>query len=116
MSQKSAFEEFWDHYPRRVGKLAAQRAYDKARKSATQGAILAGLMLFNRNLPQEERFIPHAATWLNAGRWMDELPGVRQTQATDWYEDCRVRHNNECGLNRWRHHERVEIEKMKASA
>ena len=77
-------------------------------------AILAGLMLFKRNLPQEERFIPHAATWLNAGRWMDELPGVRKTQATDWYSECRAMHANECGLNRWRHEDRKAIDAMKA--
>ena len=108
------FDEFWKLYPRRIGRLAAERAYEKARKRATADAILAGLMLFNRNLPHEERFICHAQTWLNQGRWMDELPGVRQTQQTDWFQECQEIHNGECGLNRWRHHERKEIDAIKS--
>ena len=115
MTHAAEFEEFWSYYPRRVGKLAAQRAYDTARKRATADAILAGVMAYVRTMPQEERFRPHPATWLNQGRWMDELPGVKQTQEEDWFDACRRLHNNECGLSRWRHHQRVEMDKIRAS-
>lgn len=108
------FAAFWKAYPRRVKPLAARKAYDKARKLATAEAILAGVMLFNRHLPHEKRFIPHASTWLNAGQWMDELPGVRETQVTDWYEECRQMHNNECGLSQWRHAQRKDVDAIKA--
>jgi hypothetical protein len=112
----TTFDEFWAEYPRHVGKLAAQRAYEKARKHATPDAILAGLLAFKRCLPREERFIPHASTWLNGGRWMDELPGVRQRQAEDWYSECARMHNNECGLSQWKHAQRVDIDRIKAEA
>jgi hypothetical protein len=115
MKYIAGFEDFWGHYPRRIGKLAALRAYEKALKHATQDTILAGVMLYKQTMPQEERFRPHPATWLNQGRWMDELPGVRQTQATDWYEECRAMHANECGLSRWRHEDRKAIDAMKAT-
>ncbi len=107
------FAQFWAEYPRRIGKLAAERAYARALKRATPDAILAGVMLYKQTMPQEERFRPHPATWLNQGRWLDELPGVRQTQATDWYSECKAMHNNECGLSRWRHEDRKAIDEAK---
>lgn len=66
------FDTFWDRYPRRVGKLSAIKAYQKALIVATSDEILAGVELYRRHLPDEPRFIAHAATWLNAGRWMDD--------------------------------------------
>lgn len=106
------FDEFWAEYPRKCGKLAALRAYEKARKHATADAILAGVMAYKLTMPQEERFRPHPATWLNAGRWMDEIPQARVQTRRDWYEECTELHGNACGLDRWRHMERVEMERM----
>jgi hypothetical protein len=116
MALEQEFAEFWNHYPRRIGKLAAQRAYVTARKRATPDAILAGVMLYKQSMPQEERFRPHPATWLNQGRWMDELPGDRQFQKEqrDWFEECKEVHGGACGLNRYWHHTRMEMEKAKA--
>jgi hypothetical protein len=71
------FEEFWTHYPRRVGKLAADRAYRTARKQATGEAIMAGLLA--ARFARDPQFIPHPSTWLNQGRWMDEdVPAVKK--------------------------------------
>lgn len=98
------FEEFWQRYPRRVGKLAAQKAYQKARKHASAEAILAGLM--SAQFAEEPRFQPHPATWLNQGRWMDEDTPQRRQQAApveDWYDECKRVHGGACGLNRYRH-------------
>lgn len=69
------FNDFWTLYPRRVSKRAAQKAWDKEMKAGTDPAlILAGL---RRQLPhfatRDEQFIPHAATWLNQGRFEDEI-------------------------------------------
>ena len=114
MKHEAEFDEFWNHYPRRIGKLAAQRAYVTARKRATPDAILAGVMAYKQTMPQEERFRPHPATWLNQGRWMDELPGVKERQAEDWYDLCGRLHNHECGLSRWRHEQRMDTDRIKA--
>lgn len=105
------FAQFWDHYPRRVGKLAAQRAFARALKQASADDILRGLIRALRFFPREERFIPHPATWLNQGRWMDDLPDVviRGAQE-DWFEVCKRVHGGACGLDRWRHHTRMQME------
>ena len=70
-SQDSAeFQQFWQKYPRREGKGAARQAFAKARKSASFDAILAAL---DRPWPNDPRFVPHPATWLNQQRWLDEI-------------------------------------------
>ena len=71
MVDTAAFEAFWKHYPRRVGKLAAIRAYEKARRLANAEEILAGVERYKRTKPQYADWA-HPSSWLNAGRWMDE--------------------------------------------
>jgi hypothetical protein len=66
------FDQFWAAYPRRVGKLAAQKAYMKARKIATQEELLKGVAAYIRHKPAYADFC-HPTTFLSQGRWMDEL-------------------------------------------
>lgn len=67
------FAEFWNHYPRKVGKRAAETAYRNATKRADESTILEGVKRYaaDPNLP-DPKFIPHAATWLNRDGWLDE--------------------------------------------
>ncbi len=67
---------FWSIYPRRVAKLNAERAYNRA---ISQGAkpeeILEGVKKYVRHIQEKEielKFIKHATTFLNGGCWMDE--------------------------------------------
>lgn len=71
--KKMGFAEFYMAYPRKVGKEAARRAFDKAARSTDPALIVDGARRYasDPNLP-EKRFIPHPASWLNAGRWDDE--------------------------------------------
>jgi hypothetical protein len=73
INHQGNFDEFWEFYPRKVGKGASQQALSKALKQATWQEILAGVRRLSAdpNLP-EKQFIPHPATWLNEGRWADE--------------------------------------------
>lgn len=84
--EPAGFAEFWSEYPRKIGKAQAVKAYAKATKDTEAAVVLEGL----RNAVQvwratntEDKFIPHAATWLNAGRWEDEqpMPGMPQPGA-----------------------------------
>lgn len=65
------FESFWAIYPRRIAKIAARKAYEKARALATSGDILAGVERYIRHKPSYCDFA-HASSWLSAGRWADE--------------------------------------------
>lgn len=67
------FSLFWNAYPRKVGKGAAKKAFDKAVDEFGTLKILAGVNRFanDPNKP-EQQFIPHPATWLNEQRWDDD--------------------------------------------
>lgn len=71
--ERDRFGEFWDRYPRKVGKDDARNAWRAARTRAGQQAIIDGCIRLatDPNLP-EKQFIPHPATWLRQGRWDDE--------------------------------------------
>jgi len=71
-TQDLAFDKFWERYPRKVAKLAAQKAFSRALRQATPEQILAGVELYRQHLPTEMQYVAHAASWLNAGRWLDE--------------------------------------------
>lgn len=66
------FELFWGIYPRKVGKLAARKIFDRMQLD-TAAEVIEGAKRFaaDPNLP-ETMFIPHPATWLNRGGWLDE--------------------------------------------
>lgn len=71
---------FWNGYPRKKAKKAALKALDRVRRSGE--VTFERLIASVRKIPRSEpAFIPHPATWLNAGRWDDEeLPGEQNGQ------------------------------------
>ena len=73
------FEDFWEHYPRKVGKGQARKAWKAAAKKADPDEIIRAAEDFAAaNTHTEPRFIAHPATWLNGERWDD----VEATPAT----------------------------------
>lgn len=76
------FDEFWTYYPRRVGKLAAERKYSLALKSASPADILRGVQLYAKERSgKDEQFTAHPATWLHAGKWDAYPPAIAPTDA-----------------------------------
>ena len=68
-----SFDEFWERYPRKIGKAAARKAFQKASLKAWQNEIMFGLSQQMASLTaREAQYIPHPATWLNQERWNDE--------------------------------------------
>ena len=69
------FLDFWNAYPRKVGKGAAFKAY-QAIKAKPPEAVLLNAVARQAQSPKwhEEsgRYIPHPQTWLNQRRWEDE--------------------------------------------
>ncbi len=78
MSSVDPFAAFWQAYPRRVAKKAAEKAWAKvALNPQVIDEIMTGLraqlplwkcMIMN----DQTRFIPHPSTWLNQQRFEDE--------------------------------------------
>jgi hypothetical protein len=65
------FDEFWSVYPRRVAKLAAQKAYAKALKIASPDKLIEGAKRYAAE-KVGDAYIKHPSTWLNGGCWDDE--------------------------------------------
>jgi hypothetical protein len=68
------FDEFWDAYPKKVGKGQAVKAYKSALKKTDHDTIMLGLKEYlNFIKGKDPAFIAHPSTWLNGERWGDEL-------------------------------------------
>ncbi|HET9829003.1 MAG TPA: hypothetical protein VFQ11_10895 [Nocardioidaceae bacterium] len=69
------FNDWWDHYPRKVGKGQARKAYRTARKKASADTLVAAVEQQRLHLTAKgPEFCPHPTTWLNGERWADEPP------------------------------------------
>lgn len=78
MAFEAEFLEWWKAYPNRVGKIAAQAAYRKAKKLATAQELLDGIERYRHMKPDYADWC-HPTTWLNHGRWMDEAAAPAKT-------------------------------------
>lgn len=73
----SAFDEWWEAYPRKVGKDAARPVFDrvlKAGKASVTDLIAAAERYAAERAEQDPQFTKHPKTWLNGGHWADEPP------------------------------------------
>lgn len=72
-----AFEKFWAVYPKKVGKQAAYRTWSRLKPNAELTQTILKAVEYQRSTDQWQkengRFIPNPATWLNQGRWEDEV-------------------------------------------
>lgn len=74
--ESARFDLFWSAYPKKVGKDAARKAFEKR---AVGDDLLARILdaisqqKHSRDWTKDDgQFIPHPASWLNAARWEDE--------------------------------------------
>ena len=71
------FERFWKAYPNKVGKKAAVKAFEKIKVSdellETMISALERAKQSARWQRDDGQYIPNPATWLNQGRWEDEM-------------------------------------------
>lgn len=69
-----AFDEFWSIYPLKKGKDKARAAYRASLRKTDRATILGAL---RNHLPEWDtkgiQYVPYPATWLNQGRWEDEI-------------------------------------------
>ena len=84
------FDQFWKFYPRKIAKRAAQLAFNRLTKDEQAHAVEAieQHVAYWKLKGTEMEFICHATTWLNQGRWEDELdmtPKEIKRPALPWY-------------------------------
>ena len=100
------FEQFWQLYPRKVGKLTAKRSWEKLSQENQQKALEA--IVEHRKYwvakGTDWEFIPHASTWLNQERFEDELVLEKKENKKPplpWYatDELTLAKGRELGLN-----------------
>ena len=69
---KSDFDQWWEHYPKKVGKGHARRAFTTALKKTSLENLIAAVRAKRGGLSAEPQFRPYPATWLNGECWADE--------------------------------------------
>lgn len=72
------FAEFWQAYPRKVERRAAERAWRAAikRKVDPELMISSAKIYAQKITGTEPRFVKHASSWLNAGAYEDFTQGA----------------------------------------
>ena len=81
------FDEFWDQYPRKIGKAAARIAYKKINPNKDlHEKILQSVEVYKHSeqwTSDRGRYIPYPATYLNQERWEDEIEDAKPA-VKDW--------------------------------
>ena len=100
------FNLFWAQYPRKIGRLTAQRSWEKLSQENQQKALEA--IVEHRKYwaakGTDWEFIPHASTWLNQERFEDELiieQKENKRPPLPWYasDELTLVKGRELGLN-----------------
>ena len=93
------FETFWEAYPKKQGKKAAEKAFERANVDDELLGVMLKAIEKAKQTAQWRReggqFIPYPATWLNQGRWEDEpmVTGALTTQQQSSFTTYQPNHH-----------------------
>lgn len=80
----SRFDEWWECYPKKVGKAAAQKAFCNV---SVDAQVLIDAVDKQKHSVQwakdNGKYIPNPATWLSQGRWEDEVTIITESHRTE---------------------------------
>lgn len=82
----SAFDEFWDAWPKKLARAAAEKAFAKVTEPIE--TLIAAIEQAEKSEDWKKeggKYIPHAATWLNGKRWEDEVQTPKQSPIESFY-------------------------------
>lgn len=68
----SDWDWFWEEFPRKKAKLDALRAWKQTEKLRPPIEELIAALETQVRACEDVTFFPYPASWLRAGRWMDE--------------------------------------------
>ena len=84
------FEAWWKHYPRKIAKGQAEKAFRTARKIADLETLIAAVLAYSKSVAYKDAtFIAYGSTWLNGKRWLDEdITPATESTINDWLREC----------------------------
>jgi len=94
------FVEFWEVYPKRVGRKAAATKWRTAVKTATPDEIIEAAKRYRDNPKRHPDYTANPETWLNQERWLDEPETPKQSgpvTVMDLYADEPCEHGDPMG-------------------
>ncbi|QAU07149.1 replication initiation protein [Gordonia phage Asapag] len=85
---KNRFDDFWNTYPRKVGRKASVPAYASAIKTISEDELIEAARQYAAACKgSDPKFIAHPKTWLNQGRW-DEFTASPSQTPEEFLNDC----------------------------
>ena len=75
MPKDVTFEQFYNAYPRKVGRYTAEKSFKKLSNKDKNDAYkgLVNYLKYWKASETEKQFIPHPSTFINQKRWEDEI-------------------------------------------
>ena len=112
---KAIFYEFWAVYPRKVGKVACFGKWQVITRKVSPTVLMEALraqIASGAFLKDDPALVPHPLTWLNQGRWEDEIVksngnGLKQVKAFEFSDNEKIE---------MREASRKALEKVQAAA
>ncbi|BDY31392.1 hypothetical protein [Mycolicibacterium mageritense] len=81
----SAFEEWWQHYPRKDSKKDALGAWRAACKRASKDDLINGAIRYANDPNRQPKYTKLPARWLRGDCWLsDQLPGDNNGRTVNW--------------------------------
>jgi len=68
------FSKFWNAYPRKIGRGAAERAFQEASNTEASSVIIEKLKTYK--FSEDTKFIPSPMNWLKDRRWEDDPQAI----------------------------------------
>lgn len=102
---ETAFDTFWQTYPRRIARTKAQKSWNTNVRKKDIEPLMDGLNQWItqwRNEGMNTQYIPYPATWLNQKRWQDPPTPIKETRP---YDQPQRRGCNNCDNTGYIHHE-----------
>jgi hypothetical protein len=89
-SNNDEFEIFWNHYPKKVAKADALKAWNKAIKRKTADELIGLTKAYSESKLPEMTYIPYPASWLNKELYesvqMQENKPLQKLKIGKWHE------------------------------
>ena len=87
-ARERAFDLFWEAYPRKMGKVKAQAAFQKV--TVPVDVLLSAIAEQKQSQQWQKdggQFIPHPTTWLKGKRWEDQIAVEQKTHGRQLDDD-----------------------------
>ena len=78
------FDLFWGAYPQKVGKRYAFKCWAKSNGKPSIEIILKAIEDQKKSKKWKDGYIPNPSTWINQGRWEDEIQEQKPQRKSTW--------------------------------